>query len=276
MDEVDGVVITHGTDTLEETAYFLNLVIDTEKPVVLVGAMRAANHLSADGYINLMNALAAASSQQARGRGVLVLVNDTIHSARDVTKYNTIHPETFHSPNSGPLERVYFGDVRFYAEPLRRHTTASTFHFKTIDSLMFDREGDERILKADLAVDVIYEYAGNPGLTTDALVRAEIPGLVVAGMGNGGMGNAVKRSLCLDDQGGPHCDAAAKIFKIRGARVGSGRVTPDPDDEKYGLLTSDNLTPQKARILLMVGLAVTRDLPIDERRDRLRGFFDQY
>ncbi len=238
--DVDGVVITHGTDTLEETAYFLNLVVKSAKPVVVVGSMRPPTAMSADGRLNLYRACILAGSKEAVGKGALVMLNDTIHSSRDVTKTITDRVDTFKAPEIGPLG-FFSGDRPFfYRQPLRRHTAASEF--------------DVAALAALPRVDIVYHYAGNEGTQIEAAIKAGAKGLVHAGTGNGSIGK----------QEYPAVEAALKsgIVVVRSARVGNGIIARngEADDDKYGFVAADNLNPQKARILLMLALTKTSDV----------------
>ena len=144
-DEADGVVITHGTDTMEETAYFLNLVVKSDKPIVFTGAMRNSGSLSADGPLNIYNAVNVVVSQEAAGKGVVVVMNDEIHAAREVTKSDTTAVDTFKSPNSGKIGTAYYGNVKFYMNPTRKHTLNSAFDIAKIKELP--------------RVDIIYSHA---------------------------------------------------------------------------------------------------------------------
>jgi len=239
-----GVVITHGTDTMEETAYFLNLVVHTEKPVVLVGAMRPATAMSADGPMNLFNAVAVAATPAARSRGVLVVANDEIHCAREVAKTNTTQLGTFHSGQRGLAGLVNAGRPHFYAPPVRRHTAASEFAPLTAASV------GERTLPR---VDLIFAHAGMDRALIDAAVAAGARGLVIAGVGDGNLG-----ALAL-----AACAAAAKkgVAIVRASRTGGGVVERniEIDDDRLGFIAADELNPQKARVLLMLGLTRTRD-----------------
>lgn len=233
-----GVVITHGTDTMEETAYFLNLVVKSRKPVILVGAMRPASAISADGPLNLLQAITVASSVEARGRGVLLVMNGEINEARDVAKTNTTQVGTFHSANFGPLGAVVGNKAVFYREPTRKHTR--------------DTEFDVRGLNALPKVEIIYSYV-DAGL--DALcgiLAAKPDGIVVAGVGNGTLPLVLADKLATA--------SASGIAVVRSSRVGSGPVTPEPDhDAVPGFVAADTLSPQKARILLMLALTKTRE-----------------
>ena len=240
QDNVDGIVITHGTDTLEETAYFLDLVVKSKKPVVLVGAMRPGTAMSADGPLNLYRSVILAGSKDAIGKGVLVMMNDTIHSGRDVTKTITDRVDTFRSNEMGVLG-VFTGDQPvFYRQTLRKHTVATEFNVTNLTSLP--------------RVDIIYHYAGNAGTMIDAAVNAGAKGIVHAGTGNGSIAKAEY----------PAMENALKqgVVVVRSSRVGSGIIARngEADDDKYGFVASDTLNPQKARILLMLALTKTTDV----------------
>jgi L-asparaginase len=233
------VVITHGTDTLEETAYFLNLVIKSEKPVILVGSMRPSTSLSADGPLNLYNAVATAANKESIGKGVLVVFNDYIYSARDVTKTHTTNVATFRSDNSGPIGHAHYGKVKFYYTPTRLHTKNSIFDINDLETLP--------------TVDILYGYANQSALMTKQLVESGVDGIIYAGTGDG---NLYKDSLKI------MIEAVSKgTILVRSARVGSGFVVPNAEinDTEYGFVTADNLNPQKARILLMLALTKTKD-----------------
>jgi L-asparaginase len=235
---IAGVVITHGTDTMEETGYFLNLVVQAEKPVVLVGAMRPATAMSADGPMNLFNAVSVAANRAARNRGVLIVANDEIHFAREVAKTNTTQVGTFHSGHRGLAGLVNAGRAHFYAPPVRRHTVVSEF---SVPRAALPR------------VDIIFAHAGMDRALIDAAVRAGARGLVIAGVGDGNLGAAALAA----------CVAAAKrgVLIVRSSRTGGGVVERniEVDDDRYGFIAADELNPQKARVLLMLGLARTRD-----------------
>ncbi|MCC5465646.1 type II asparaginase [Pelosinus baikalensis] len=240
QDNVDGIVITHGTDTLEETAYFLDLVVKSEKPVVLVGSMRPGTAMSADGPLNLYRAVILAGTKEAAGNGVMVMLNDTIHSGREVTKTITDRVDTFQAPIVGALG-VFTGDKPvFYRQSLRKNTVATEFDVTNLTSLP--------------RVDIVYHYAGNAGTMIDAAVNAGAKGIVHAGTGNGSIGKAEY----------PAVENALKngVVIVRSARVGSGIIARngEANDDKFGFIASDNLNPQKARILLMLALTKTTDV----------------
>lgn len=236
---VDGIVITHGTDTLEETAYFLNLVVKNDKPVVVVGAMRPATSISADGPMNLYRAVVLAGSAEAAGKGVLVMLNDQINAARDVSKTDTASLDTFKSPGLGLLGVIQNEQVAFYRQPTRRHTSASEFDVQQLSELP--------------RVDIVYGYANNNRTMLDAAVKAGAKGIVHAGTGNGSIHANLK----------PAIEAARRqgVVFVRSSRVGSGIVLRggEFDDDSYGTIAGDNLNPQKARILLMLALTRTSD-----------------
>ena len=249
-DNADGIVITHGTDTLEETAFFLNLTLKSRKPVVLVGAMRPATALSADGSLNLYNAVATAASPIARGQGVLVVMNDTINAAREVTKTSTFSVETFRSPDLGALGYVQSGRVHLYRGPSRRHTTDTPFYLRNIDKLP--------------KVEILYGYAGSGTAAVEAAVKAGAAGIVYAGTGNGSLPEAAKAALASARKKG--------VFVVRSSRTGSGMVSRNGgvNDDDLGFIAADNLNPQKSRILLMLALTATRDAKV------IQQFFDGY
>ncbi|WCK54024.1 type II asparaginase [Aneurinibacillus sp. Ricciae_BoGa-3] len=246
--DVDGVVITHGTDTLEETAYFLNLVVHSDKPVVLVGSMRPATATSADGPMNLYNAVALASSNAAKGKGVLVSLNDQINGARDVTKTNTTNMDTFKSPELGYMGYMLGGKAHFYNQSTKRHTTNSEFSVDDLKSLP--------------RVDIVYSHENDGREFVDAAAKAGAKGIIHAGTGDGSVYPVTKEGLL---------DAQKKgIVVVRSSRVGNGIVSHEADDDVNHFVTSDNLNPQKARVLLMLALTKTND-PSEIQR-----MFDEY
>jgi L-asparaginase len=239
--ETDGVVITHGTDTMEETAYFLSLVVKSDKPVVLVGSMRPATAISADGPINLYNAVALAGNPKAVALGPLVVLNDEIHFGREAQKMNTTELNTFLSPNRGRAGIINVGQAHFLSKLETRHNTKSEFSIdgKTV---------------ADLPrVDIIYSYANFGPDVVEFLVTKGVKGIVLAGVGDGNSTDAVIAALA----------AAAKkgVAVVRSSRVGSGVVARnvEVDDDKLGFIASMELAPAKSRILLMLGLMNTTD-----------------
>jgi L-asparaginase len=250
MPNVSGIVITHGTDTIEETAYFLNLVVKTKKPVVMTAAMRPATALSADGPLNFYNAVAVAANKDAAGRGVLVVVNDWIHGASSLTKTSTTAVQTFLSPVWGLIGTVAYGDIEFYRGPVGKHTTTSEF---SIDGV-----------KALPRVDIIMAYENMDGALINAAVQAGAKGLVIAGVGNGNMTAAAVEALAAQAKKGIVC--------VRSTRVATGRVerNVELDDNKLGLVASMGLNPQKARVLLRLALIKTTDVK------QIQRFFEEY
>ncbi|MCC6671896.1 MAG: asparaginase [Planctomycetes bacterium] len=237
---VDGVVITHGTDTLEETGYFLNLVVKSEAPVILTAAMRPATALSADGPLNLYNAVAVAAHPASRGKGVLVVVDDEIHSAREIVKTNTTELDSFSSPNTGRVGIVTYGAARFFHAPVRAHTAQAPFRV----------DGLERLPR----VDVLFAHAGMEPDLVDAVVGLGAKGLVIAGVGNG---NVSDRILAALDRARAH-----GVVVVRSSRAGSGIVgrNVELDDDAHGFVAADELGPAKARVLLKLALNHTTDL----------------
>lgn len=248
--EVAGVVITHGTDTLEETAYFLHLTLKTDKPVVLTGSMRPATALSADGPLNLYNAVRLAASPEARGKGVLIMLNDAIHPARETTKTNTFATDTFRAPDSGPLGCMQLGRPLFYRLPGRAHTLSTEFDIEALEALPL--------------VEIVYGYAGSHARQVEAAQAAGAGGVVVAGTGNGSLSDGMKAALITARSKG--------LAVVRSSRTGSGVVTRngEVDDEALGFAAADNLNPQKARILLALALTRTSDPLL------IQGMFERY
>ena len=239
-DEVDGVVVTHGTDTMEETAHFLNLTVKSKKPVVMTGAMRPSTALSADGPLNLYNAVAVAADPDAAGRGTLVVMNDRIHGAHSLTKTNTTSVETFISPINGLIGTVNYGKTEYFRRPFRKHTHKSQFSVEGVTSLP--------------RVDIIYACADMPADLIDGSVERGARGIVIAGDGNGNMNAAtIERAARAARKG---------IFIVRSSRVPTGKVgrNVEIDDDRMGFIASDEHNPAKARILLMLALLKKRSL----------------
>jgi L-asparaginase len=239
MPDVDGVVITHGTDTIEETAYFLNLVVKSRKPVVLTAAMRPSTALSADGPLNFFNAVAVAANKEAAGRGVLVVINDWIHGASSLTKTSTTAVQTFLSPLRGLIGTVAYGDAEFYRGPVGKNTIDSEFSLEKVTALP--------------RVDIVMAYENMDGALIDAAVAAGAQGVVVAGVGNGNMTKAALDALAAQAKKGIVC--------VRSSRVATGNVgrNVEVDDDKLGLVASLDLNPQKSRVLLRLALTRTKD-----------------
>ncbi len=243
--EADGIVVTHGTDTMEETAFFLNAVLGTDTPVVLVGSMRPSTAISADGPGNLYEAVEVAASPQARGRGVLVVLNDTIHGARGVEKSNTTSVQTFHSPNGGPVGFVDPSSIRFMTPP---PGGASRRTYALPQAAPLPR------------VDIIYAHANMDAALIEDAVKGGARGLVLAGVGDGNGSQAAIDALAKAAQQG--------IVVIRASRVGSGFVNRNVEvnDDKLGFAVSLDLNPQKARVLsqLLIANGVTDPGKIQE------------
>jgi L-asparaginase len=248
--EADAIVITHGTDTQEETAYFLDLVVASEKPVVLTGSMRPATAISADGPKNLYDAITVAVSPKSKGRGVLVSFNEGIYDAREVMKLSTTKVNAFGSPNSGPIGQVYDGKVEYYMTSMREVNVKTPFKITA----------DTKLPR----VDIVYMYADAPADMIDMLIDKKVDGIVIAGVGNGNFNKAFMDAV--------KSAVKAGIVVCRASRTPSGRVVLEDeiDDEALGTIVSDDLTPQKARVMLMLGLTKTKD------RKQLQKYFFQY
>jgi L-asparaginase len=250
MPDVTGIVITHGTDTIEETAYFLNLVVKSKKPVVMTAAMRPSTALSADGPLNFFNAVAVAANPDAAGRGVLVVINDWIHGASSLTKTSTTAVQTFLSPLRGLIGTVAYGQVEFYRGPVGRNTVDSEFSLDGITTLP--------------RVDIVMAYENMDGVLIDASAAAGAKGIVIAGVGNGNLTQAAVQALAAQAKKGIVC--------VRSSRVATGNVgrNVELDDDALGFVASYDLNPQKARVLLRLALTKTTDLK------RIQRYFDEY
>ena len=231
---IDGVVITHGTDTMEETAYFLNLTIKSDKPVVLVGAMRPSTAMSADGPKNLYNAVALAADKNAKNKGVMVAMNDKIQSARGVVKTHSLNVDAFSSPDFGDMGYIVDGKAFFYNNVTKEHTKKSPFDVSKLTALP--------------KVDILYTYS-NDG--SAAAVAEGAKGLVIAGSGAGSIHENQKAILQeLLKQG---------VNVAVSSRVVAGRVAVGDADKNLGFISAEDLNPQKARILLALALTKTSD-----------------
>ena len=250
MPDVDGIVISHGTDTIEETAYFLNLVVKTRKPIVLTAAMRPSTALSADGPLNFFNAVAVAAHKDAAGRGVLVVVNDWIHGASSLTKTSTTAVQTFLSPVWGLVGTVAYGEAEFYRGPVGRNTQDTEFPIEGITAMP--------------RVDIIMAHENMDGALIDAAAAAGAKGIVIAGVGNGNMTKPALDALAAQAKKGVVC--------VRASRVATGRVgrNVEVDDDKLGLVASLGLNPQKSRVLLRLALTQTSDVK------QIQRYFDEY
>lgn len=249
-DDVDGIVVTHGTDTMEETAFFLNLTVKSDKPVVLVGAMRPSTAMSADGPLNLYNAVVTAAAKESKGKGVVIAMNGLILGAQGATKMNTVDVQTFQSPNSGALGYVLNGKVSYNMESLKRHTTKSEFDVTNLDKLP--------------KVGIVYSYSNVDADVMTPFLNGGYQGIVHAGVGNGN----IHQNLF------PMLEKARKqgIQVVRSSRVPTGPTTLDAevDDNKYQFVASQELNPQKARVLLMLALTKTNDWK------KIQQYFNEY
>ncbi|MGL4909461.1 MAG: type II asparaginase [Bacteroidales bacterium] len=239
QNNIDGVVITHGTDTMEETAFFLNLVVKSNKPVILVGAMFPSNSISADGPSNIYNAVATASTKESQGKGVLVVMNGLILDAHNVTKTNTTEAYSFQSPNTSALGKVNSGKVVYLIENLKKHTTATPFDITNLDELP--------------KVGIIYGHSNMSKDVTTPFLSNDYQGIVYAGVGNGNIHANIFAELERARKQG--------ILVVRSSRVAMGSTTLDAevDDNKYQFIASLDLNPQKSRVLLMLALTQTKD-----------------
>lgn len=246
--DLAGVVILHGTSSLEETAYALNLGLKTDIPVVLTGAQRPASALSTDAGMNIFNAVRLAACPEARDLGVLVCLNDEIQSAREVTKTSNGRLQTFRSPDFGALGHVDGDRIVIYRSPTRRRTPDTEFDLREIEHLP--------------RVDIAYSYAGGDGVAVQAFIQAGAKGLVGAAFAPGllspeeftAMESAVKQGLVV----------------AISSRAGSGRTFAPSKMREAGFIQADNLTPQKTRILLAMALTQTKD------RAEIQRMFDTY
>ena len=231
--DVDGIVVTHGTDTLAETAYFLSLTVNTDKPIVVIGSMRPGTALSADGALNLVDAVSVAGSKDAKGKGVLVTMNDEIQTARDVNKDVNIKTNAFQS-QWGPLGMVVEGKNYWFRAPVKRHTSGSEFNIDSIDKLP--------------QVDIVYAYGSVQPTAVNAFVDAGAKAIIHAGTGNGSVADRMVK---------PRQDARGKgVLIVRSSRVPYGFVLRNAEqpDDKYDWVVAHDMRPEKARILTMLAL----------------------
>ena len=248
--DVDGIVITHGTDTMEETAYFLDLTVHSDKPVVLVGAMRPATAMSADGPKNLYSAVVVATDKQSAGRGVLVVMNDLVLSARGATKFNTTGVQAFASPNFGPLGQIHDGHVTYQGTRKSIHTSQSIFDVSKLKSLP--------------KVAIVYNYADASPIAAKAFIDDGYQGIVSAGVGNGNMNEQMLSTLSKAANKG--------VMVVRSSRVATGPTTlnAEVNDSKYHFVASGTLNPQKSRVLLMLALTKTANY------QKIQHYFSEY
>jgi L-asparaginase len=235
--DLAGIAIGHGTASLEETAYFLNLTLKVDVPVVMVGSQRPASALSTDAGLNLVNAVRVAGAPAARGMGVLLLLNDEIHAAREVTKTSTFRMQTFRTPDFGVLGHADGDRVVFYRAPLRRRMPDTEFDVKGLDGLP--------------RVDITYAYTGADGTAVRAFLAAGARGIVSAGFAPGAPNSEEAEVLKQAVRDG--------VIVVQSSRAGSGRIFQGSLMRERGFLVADNLNPQKARLLLSLALTVTAD-----------------
>jgi len=247
-DDVDGIVVTHGTNVMAEVAYFMNLTVAIEKPVVFVGAQRPWTGLSGDGPLNLYNAVRVAASADAAGKGVLHAMNQSVHSARDVTKTSAYRVQTFQSVDLGMLGVADPDRVKFFTEPTRRHTTHSEFNIATLPAML-------------PPVEMLYAYSDAPGYLVDSLVEHGARGIVIDGVGAGSLGSFADAVKAAQAKG---------VIVVATARTHGGRVQDTPRRREAGVIPGDNLPPEKAKILLQLALTRTVD------GDAIERIFNEY
>ena len=233
----DGVVVTHGTDTMEETAYFLHLTVRHAKPIVIAGSMRPATSLSADGPFNLYNAVALAAAPESQNKGVMIVMNDYILSADDATKEHTVNTNAFASPNYGYLGYMRDGDPMFYRNSVGRNTTDSEFNIS----------GHKELPQ----VEIVASYAFASSIAVDALISANVDGLVISGVGHGNYNRPIAEAINRANSKG--------IPVVRSSRILKGGVDLAAEEYDPKFPVAFYKSPQKARILLMLALTKTKD-----------------
>lgn len=248
--DCDGIVITHGTDTMEETAYFLNLTVHSTKPVVLTGAMRPSTAMSADGPLNLYNAVVTAANPASAYRGVMIVMNGLILGAHATQKMNTVDVQTFQAPDAGPLGYIYNSKPYFTMKTLKKHTIESVFDVTNLQSLP--------------KVGIVYAYSNVDGDVMNPFLTDNYQGVVHAGLGNGNYHKNIFPKLLEARKLG--------IIVVRSSRIPTGPTTlyDEVDDEKYQFVASWELNPQKARVLLMLALTKTNDW------QQIQQYFEEY
>ena len=246
----DGVVVTHGTDTMEETAYFLNLTVHSDKPVILVGSMRSSNAISADGPANLYNSVAAAADPASKGHGVMCCMNNQLMDAKDIIKYHTTDCATFRGGTFGSIGYVYNGKPYYYREVTAKNTTRSEFNVDNLDRLP--------------NVGIVYGYANCSTLPMQAFVDAKYDGIVLAGVGDGNFYKDVF-DVAVKAQ-----NAGIQIVRASRCPAGPTCLNGEVDDAKYHFVAALNLNPQKARVLLMLAFTKTRDW------QQIQKYFEEY
>ncbi len=246
--EINGVIVIHGTDTLEETAFFLHLVVKTEKPIIVVGAMRPASSLSADGPLNLYNSVIVATSDKVIGKGVLVVANNHIFSARDVAKLDTSSIDAIGGSKYGIIGEVCGGEVRLTHAPLGLHTINSELDLSKISELA--------------TVDILFDHQSAGKHLYEAALASGVRAIIVAGMGNGNLSAGARYGAQLSHEAG--------VPFIRSSRTGQGIVSPVISDDELDIIAAGSLTPQKARILASACIASNNDL------FKLKSIFNSY
>lgn len=246
---IDGIIITHGTATLEETAYFINLTAKTDLPIVIIGAQRPSSGFATDAGSNLLSAIRVAASKETKGLGVMVLLNEEIQAAREVTKTSTLRLETFQTPDLGMLGYSDpDGKVAIYRKPSRLHTSDTEFDISKISDLP--------------RVDIVSNYAGADGVAVEAFVNAGAKAIIISALAPGLPASLQTESI----------EQALKkgIIIVYSTRAGSGRVLRRQSMIDSGIIAADNLNPQKARVLTMLALTISNDPEVIQK------FFDRY
>lgn len=248
--DIDGIVITHGTDTMEETAYFLNLTVKSDKPVVITGAMRPSTALSADGPLNIYNAVVTACAKESKGKGVLIAMNGLILGAESAVKMNTVDVEAFQAPNSGALGYIFNGKAFYNQATLKKHTTQSVFDVNQLTTLP--------------KVGIVYSYSNIEADMVSPMLNEGYRGIIHAGVGNGNIHKNIFPILIEARKKG--------ILVVRSSRVPTGPTTLDAEvnDANYEFVASGELNPQKSRILLMLSLTKTSDWK------QIQQYFEEY
>jgi L-asparaginase len=247
--DIDGLVYVQGTNTLEETAYFLNLTVHSDKPVVVTGSQRPFNGLSSDAQMNLIDAVRLASAPESRGKGTLVAFNGEINAARDVTKTNTYHLHAFRTRDLGLLGYIDPDKIEFYRTPSRRHTVNSEFSLADVQSMPY--------------VEIAYIHTGTRAGMANAMVALGAKGIVIAGVGAGAPNRLGKELEEIVKTG--------SAVVVQSSRVGEGRIVRGNSyNDEIGMVVADNLSPQKAALLLTLGLTKT-SIP-----DEIQRMFDEY
>ena len=246
--DVDGLVYVQGTNTIEETAYFLSLTVHSDKPIVVTGAQRPFNGLSSDAQMNLLDAVRLACAPPSRGKGALVAFNGEINAAREVTKTNTYHLQTFRTRDLGLLGYIDPDKIEFYRTPHRRHTVNSEFSLAGVQSMPY--------------VEIAYIHTGTRAGVANALVGLGAKGIVLASVGAGAP-NGLDKEL-------EEIIRKRSAVVVQSSRVGEGRIVRGNNWYEPGMVVADNLCPQKAALLLTLALTKTSNV------DEIQRMFDEY